>query len=115
MKAFILVSIATILAVSCSAYAQEKTSSRGSEHGTFVSKPLTVTGKISPDGKTFWSDIDSEWSVTNAEMLKGLEGKLVRMKCYVDTDKNSIKVLWIKKDGSESSYSARSTDSAFRR
>jgi hypothetical protein len=77
-------------------------------------KALVVFGKISDDGKKLISDIDSEWTVSNPEMLKGLEGHLVRLKCYVDTEKNRLRVLFVKKE-SELGYSARYADSAFRR
>jgi hypothetical protein len=102
--------------ISGSALAQDKMAATQSEHATaFSPKPLTVSGKVSQDGKTFLTDIDSEWSVANADALKGYEGHVVRVKCYVDTEKSSIKVLSVKREGSESNYAARNTDSAFRR
>lgn len=81
---------------------------------TVPAKALVVFGKISDDGKKLISDIDSEWTVSNPGMLKGLEGHLVRLKCYVDTEKNRLRVLFVEKE-SELGYSARYSDSAFRR
>ncbi len=79
------------------------------------SKPLLVLGRISDDGKRLMTDLDSEWTVSNPEMLKGLEGRVVRLKCYVDTEKNKIRVLVVKKESGELSFAARQADSAFRR
>jgi hypothetical protein len=59
-------------------------------------KPLTVSGKVSSDGKTFLTDIDTEWSVSNADALKGYEGRLTTVKCYVDPERNRIHVLSVK-------------------
>jgi hypothetical protein len=68
------------------------------------------------DGKTLLTDIDSIWSVSNRQALKGHEGRIVRVKCFVDTEKNSIQILSVKRDDSESNYTAvRYSDSAFRR
>ena len=115
MKTSILAALAVVLVVSVSAFAQEKAATTQDHASTFSPKPLTVSGKVSADGKTFLTDIDSEWLVSNADALKGHEGRLVRVKCYVDTEKNSIKVLSVRREDSESNYAARNTDSAFRR
>lgn len=115
MRPSILTAFVVLLVISTSALAQEKTA-RTQDHAiTFSAKPLTVSGKVSADGKTFFTDIDSEWLISNVDALKGFEGRLVRVKCYVDTEKNSIKVLSVKREASESSYAARNMDSAFRR
>jgi hypothetical protein len=78
-------------------------------------KPLMVSGRVSKDGRTLWTDIDSECTVNNSDILKGLEGRLVKAKCYVDTKKNQIQILSVKKEVSEANYAATHTDSAFRR
>ena len=83
---------------------------------TAAAKPLTVWGQVSSDGKIFITDIDSEWTVSNAASLKGYEGRLVRVKCYVDSDRNRIQILDVKRDERGSNYTAtRYADSAFRR
>jgi hypothetical protein len=109
----ILALLACVLFGSGSIAAQEVVT--GSSSAAVPAKALMVFGKISDDGKKLISDIDSEWTVSNPEMLKGLEGHLVRLKCYVDTEKNRIRVLFVKKETSELGYSARYADSAFRR
>lgn len=104
------------IVASC-AMAQDKTAvSRPEVAQTEGSKPLTVWGRISSDGKTLITDIDSEWIVSNAIALKGYEGRMVRVKCYVDSVRNRIQILAVKRDERESnSVAARYADSAFRR
>lgn len=114
MRASILVAMAAVLAVSATVAGQEKAASQ-SDHASISAKPLTVSGRVSADGKTFLTDIDSEWMVSNPDVMKGQEGRVVRVKCYVDTEKNSIKVLSVRRDEGESNYASRNTDSAFRR
>jgi hypothetical protein len=70
-----------------------------------------VSGKLSDDGKRFTTDIDTEWAINNPDSLKGREGRLVTIKCYVDSDKDRIQVLSVKTPP----YSATYRDSAFRR
>jgi hypothetical protein len=113
MRISLLVLLAGVLFASGCVSAQQAEPSNTT--ATPPAKPLVVFGKISDDGKKLISDIDSEWTVSNPEMLKGLEGHLVRLKCYVDTEKNRIRVLFVKKETSELGYSARYADSAFRR
>jgi len=97
--------------------AQDKAAgSRPDVAQTEASKPLTVSGKVSSDGKTLITDIDSEWMVSNTVALKGYEGRIVRVKCYVDSGRNRIQILAVKRDERDSNYTAtRYADSAFRR
>jgi hypothetical protein len=110
MKSVILSLLALPVLVSASAIAQDNVAPVASV------KPLVVSGRVSNDGKMLLTDLDSAWNITNREALKGLEGLLVRVKCFVNTEKNSLQILSVKKDGSETNYSAvRYSDSAFRR
>jgi hypothetical protein len=79
---------------------------------TASTKALTVSGKVSDDGKRFTTDIDTEWTINNPDALKGREGRLVTIKCYVDSDRSKIQVLSVRADVQ---YSAMYRDSAFRR
>ncbi|MGA2858648.1 MAG: hypothetical protein ABSE40_17400 [Candidatus Sulfotelmatobacter sp.] len=116
MKTSIVGAFAVVLLISGAAFAQEKASAAQTNNATAASaKPLTVAGQVSNDRKTLVTDIDSEWSVSNPEALLGHEGRRVTVKCYVDTERNRIQILSVKKDESAATYSARSTDSAFRR
>ena len=112
MKTFVLVAMSAMV-ICASAFSQEKVlTSQPEQAAAFSPKPLTVSGKVSTDGKTFLTDIDSEWMVSNADALKGHEGHMVRVKCYVDTEKNSMKILSVKREDSQSNYAARNTFSA---
>jgi hypothetical protein len=114
MKNSIVVTLAMLL-ISGAVSAQEKAIPQKPDNATVATKPLTVSGQVSSDRKTLVTDIDSEWSVSNPDTLKGHEGQRVTVKCYVDTDKSSLQVLSVKREAGESRYSARYTDSAFRR
>jgi hypothetical protein len=105
---------ALLLLVSGSLIAQDKAAPKDSPSVTSA-KPLVVAGKVSEDGKMLLTDIETEWSVGNAEALKGYEGRLVRVKCYVDTERNKIHILSVKQDNGASYVTARHSDSAFRR
>src|ERR1700756_1215274 len=100
MKTSILVVLA-IASLMPGALAQDPTgSSEPARHVAtgMSSKPLVVSGKISSDGKALLTDIDSEWIVDNPEAVKGQEGRRVTVKCYVDTEKNRIQILRVKKE-----------------
>ncbi len=78
-------------------------------------KPIVVSGKVSADGRTLATDIDSEWAVSNSALLKGFEGRLVKVKCYIDTAKNKLQILTVKANDNTPRYAAAHMDSAFRR
>lgn len=116
MKNNLLITLATVLLLSGTLFAQENSATSKQENtGTTSTKPLIVSGKVSSDGRILLTDIDSEWTVANSESVKGFEGRMVKVKCYVDTEKSRIHVLSVKKDDQNFSYTARQTDSAFRR
>ena len=116
MKTKIGTVFAAVLLISAASFAQENTSVAPSPSVSAVaSKPLVVAGKVSRDRKSLLTDIDSEWAISNPEALRGHEGRRVTVKCYVDTERNKLQVLSVKRAEGEETYSARSTDSAFRR
>lgn len=82
---------------------------------TWAGRTLIIAGRVSDDGKILMTDLDSEWAVSNSSALKGHEGRLVKVKCYVDTEKNRIQIVSVRQSPSESNYAARTMDSAFRR
>jgi hypothetical protein len=113
--------IAIVLLISGITFAQVQAGPATPAHSaaatakTATAKTLTVSGRVSEDGKTLLTDLDSEWAVSNADALKGHEGHLVTVKCYVDSERNRIQILSVKKVSSQSEYAAHSLDSAFRR
>lgn len=60
-------------------------------------KRVTLSGKISADGKTFVSDKDNKtWTVSNPEVLKGHEGHEVTLKAHANEAKSEIHVTSVK-------------------
>lgn len=60
-------------------------------------KAVSVTGKISDDGKTFVSDKGGKsWTISNPEAIKGHEGHHVTLKAHVYADKNEVHVMSLK-------------------
>ena len=60
-------------------------------------KAMTVSGKVSADGKMFVSDKDNKtWRISNPEALKGHEGHHVSVKAHIDAAKNEIQVSSVK-------------------
>jgi hypothetical protein len=111
-----IVPLAVTLLMSIFALAQEQpkpgSADQGRQTWAASGKALTVSGKVSNDGKRFLTDIDTEWAINNTEAVKGREGRLITIKCYVDPDKGRIQVLSVKTDAQ---YTAMYGDSAFRR
>jgi hypothetical protein len=117
MTKLVVIPLAVVVLTSGLAVAQEHSKAHGtnqdrSQTWGASTKALTVSGKVSDDGKRFITDIDTEWAVNNPDALKGQEGRLVAIKCYVDSDKNRIQVLAVK---TNQQYTAMHSDSAFRR
>lgn len=62
-----------------------------------ATRAVSLSGKISTDGRTFVSDKDNKtWTVSNPEALKGHEGHEVTLKAHVDEAKNEIRVTSVK-------------------
>jgi hypothetical protein len=118
MKTSMLV-VLVIASLLPGALAQDKAGTNSSEQARAGSattgKPLVVSGKVSSDGKTLMTDLDSEWVVSNPETVKGFEGLRVSVKCYVDTEKSRIQILRVKKEEGELKSASKHNDSAFRR
>jgi hypothetical protein len=67
-----------------------------------MAKAVSVSGKVSADGKMFTSDKDNEmWTVSNPEALKGHEGHHVTIKARIDAAKNKIDIISVKMTKSE--------------
>jgi pentapeptide MXKDX repeat protein len=60
-------------------------------------KAVSVSGKVSDDGKMFMSDKDNKnWMISNPEAVKGHEGHRVTVKAHLDAAKNEIQVTSVK-------------------
>ena len=115
MKRLMIATVTVTLLLSALSFAQEKANRIKPDAPSSAAKTLLVYGRVSNDGRKLLTDLDSEWTVSNSEMLRGREGTLVRVRCYVDSDRSRIQILSIKKEQGESTYAAHNADSAFRR
>jgi hypothetical protein len=109
---FLILFAATVL-ISSFSVGQEK--SDAAKTGNSRPKVLIVFGKVSNDARSLLTDLDSEWKVANASALKGYEDHVVRVRCYIDAEKNQLHILSIRKENGGETYTARYADSAFRR
>jgi hypothetical protein len=78
-------------------------------------KTVTITGKVSDDGKTIVSDNDEKWAVSNTDALMGREGQQIMVRCRLDLEKDQIQIPSVKPGQNETKYVANKGDSAFRR
>ncbi|HKF01800.1 MAG TPA: hypothetical protein VKB49_05780 [Candidatus Sulfotelmatobacter sp.] len=103
-----------VLTSSC-CVAQEESEIVKLESAPVSSKILTVLGKVSNDARPLLTDLDEEWKVANASVLKGYEDRVVRVRCYIDAEENQLHILSINRENGGANYAARYADSAFRR
>ena len=103
-----------VLTSSC-CVAQEESEIVKLESAPVSSKILTVLGKVSNDARPLLTDLDEEWKVANASVLKGHEDRVVRVRCYIDAEENQLHILSINRENGGANYAARYADSAFRR
>src|SRR5437870_12288417 len=80
MKKLMLICFALALVMSLLALAQEATKPDEMKQDTMKAekasaKAVSLTGKISADGKTFVDKEKKSWTVSNTEALKGNEGQ----------------------------------------
>ena len=97
MKKLIIISFALVLLTSAVAVAQYGAQQPDTGKSNTAMKAVSVTGKISEDGKMFVSDKDSKsWTISNPEAVKGHEGHHVTLQAHVDADKNEVHVVSLK-------------------
>ena len=103
MKKLMLVTFAVaVIMMSLMAIAQDTTKQDSAKQDSVASakmssNALTISGKVSDDGKTFVNDKDSKsWTVSNPNALKGHEGHQVTVTANVDADKNEVTILTVK-------------------
>ena len=102
MKKLMFVTFAVAVMMSLMAIAQDTAKPDSGKQDSVASakmssNALTISGKISDDGKTFVSDKDSKsWTVSNPESLKGHEGHQVTVTANVDADKSEVTILTVK-------------------
>ena len=75
-------------------------------------KGVTLSGQLSSDGKTLRTDDGNDWTVSNVDSIKGMEGRYISVSCRIDPGQRSIRVLFVV---DQPKRSANLSDSAFRR
>ena len=107
MKRISLLTALLIFALCLSSVAQ-----RAPSNSSIPTKKVTISGKISQDGKAIVAD-GKAWIVSNIERLQNHLGEHVTVKGFLDPVTNRLEVLSIKILRNEVSASARLGDSAF--
>ena len=99
MKKLMFLMFAVALMMSMMAVAQDTTKQDSAKQDNMTSAKtsntaVSISGKVSDDGKTFVSDKDNKsWTVSNPDALKGHEGHQVTVSANVYADKNEINVV----------------------
>ena len=109
MKKLVLSFLALPLLLPVPAATQNHSSKSG------AAKPVTISGRVSADGKSLVAKNGEPWLVTNPEALAGHESQQVKVKCQKDSADHSVRVLSVKTVATQIKYAPNPSDSAFRR
>jgi hypothetical protein len=96
MKKLLLTTLLFLLLAFVAVQAQDHPrpiSGEGAAVRQVAAKSVMISGRVSNDGHRFSVDSDNELDVSNAKALKGHEGSLVTVKCYVDSILNRIEIV----------------------
>ena len=110
MKKFVLSVLAIALLLPLPAVGQSNGSGKSSP-----AKSITISGRVSEDGKSVIANNGEPWSVTNPGALAGHESQQVRVKCQKTSADHLIQVLSVKTVATQIKFAANPGDSAFRR
>lgn len=80
-----------------------------------TAKSITISGRVSEDGKSLIAKNGEPWSVTNPGALAGHESQQVKVKCQKASADHHILVLSVKTVATQTKYAVNLGDSAFRR
>jgi hypothetical protein len=117
MKTLHFTPVAVALLCVCGAAQQNSRSGavrlQNADTTTASKKAVTLSGRVTDEGKTLVSEDADRWTVSNPGALAGQSGHLVTVKCQLSPDQSSIHVLSVK--AAETKYLATHNDAAFRR
>lgn len=85
----------------------------GQNHNT--AKAITISGRISADGKSLIATNGESWSVANPDALAGHENQQIKVKCQISSATHDIRVLSVKTIATEVTFHPNPGDSVFRR
>jgi hypothetical protein len=110
MRNFVCACLAVVLLASMT-IAQSSTKSAPS--GQAIAKRVfVISGEVNDDGTTLVSDEINKWTVMNTASLRGYEGTYVTVRCRVDRDHHTLRVLSV---APQEAVKYNPGDSAFRR
>jgi len=78
-------------------------------------KASLLSGQVSLDGKTFITEKNEIWTVTNPDVLAGHPGQRVLVKCQLFAAKSEIQVFSLEPAAKDGKLASNRADSAFRR
>ena len=113
MKKISGILLTSFLLLSAFSLTQHAYAGDGTHPSALLAKCIELSGKVSDDEKVFTADDDNTWRISNTELVKGLAGRYVTVKCRMDVNKRAIRVLAVQDP--ENTHSARLGDAAFRR
>jgi hypothetical protein len=88
---------------------------RSSETSKMSGKPTSLSGRVGTGGKTLTTDKDSRiWTVSNPEVLSGIDGQHVKVKAHMDAAQSRIQILSVSA-AAEERTGTKFGDAAFRR
>ncbi len=111
MRAFMSLVVTIFLLGSLFTHAQ---SAAAGDNTRVQVKGVVLSGQLSSDGKKLLADDDNEWTVSNADTVKGLEGRYVSVRCRMNPKNSAIQVLSIV-DQPATTHATHFGDAAFRR
>jgi hypothetical protein len=109
MKKLVLSLLAIPLLLPVPAAAQNNHSGKSS-----TAKSITISGRVSEDGKLLIGKNSELWLVTNPEALAGHQSQQVKVKCQKVSADQHIQVLSVKTVATQR-YAVNLGDAAFRR
>ena len=94
--AFACALVTSLLALAQETYPSEQTKPDTTKAEKASTQAVSLSGKLSDDGKTFVDKEGKSWTVSNPEALKGHEGHEVTLKAHLDASKNEVQVVSVK-------------------
>ena len=110
MKKLVLCFLAVPLLLPVFAFGQNQNAA-----GSSSAKAITISGRVSEDGKSLIAKNGEPWTVANLGALAGHENQQVKIKCLKILADHQLHVLSIKAVAAPATYHVYPSDSAFRR
>jgi hypothetical protein len=110
-----VIAFLTFLPLGVQAQSAASASCHDSEARKSSKKPRSLSGEVGSDGKTLTADRDRRiWTVSNPEILSGVDARHVRVRAKVDATHGEIHILSVSAIVDER-VGIRLDDAAFRR